>query len=60
MPAYDYKCNTCETSATLITGIDKELSIPICVKCKSEMRRDFSSPVVTFKGKGFYSTEKGK
>lgn len=60
MPSYDYKCNTCESSTTLITGIDKKLYIPICSKCKSEMVRDYGLLAVRFKGKGFYSTEKGK
>lgn len=59
MPTYDYKCSDCETSATLITGIDKELSIPICIKCKAEMKRDYGSPSVKFIGKGFYTNERG-
>jgi putative FmdB family regulatory protein len=58
MPTYDYKCRTCDQSATLITGINRELMIPRCVKCQTEMVRDFGSPAVKFKGKGFYSNER--
>ena len=57
MPTYDYKCRTCDQSATLITAINRELSIPICSHCKAEMVRDYGSPAVRFKGKGFYSTD---
>ena len=58
MPTYDYRCNTCEARATLVTAINKELTIPYCSKCHQEMRRDYGSPAVTFKGSGFYSTDK--
>ena len=58
MPTYDYKCSTCDTSATLITGIHEKLYIPICTKCQAEMKRDFGSPAIKFKGKGFYSNER--
>jgi len=58
MPTYDYKCSTCETSATLITGINEKLYIPVCTKCQAEMKRDFGSPAIKFKGKGFYSNER--
>ena len=58
MPTYDYRCKTCEAGATLVTGIDKDLYIPICAYCKTEMVRDYGSPAVTFKGSGFYSTDK--
>ena len=58
MPTYDFKCRTCEQSATLITGIDRELMIPRCVKCKTDMVRDYGLLSVRFKGKGFYSNER--
>ena len=57
MPIYDYKCSTCEARATLVTGINKELTIPYCAKCRLEMRRDYGTPYVSFKGSGFYSTD---
>ena len=57
MPTYDYKCRTCKASASLVTGIDKELYIPKCPKCRTEMVRDYGSPQVAFKGSGFYSTD---
>ena len=57
MPTYDYKCRTCDQSATLVTAINRELSIPICSHCKAEMVRDYGSPSVKFTGSGFYSTD---
>ena len=54
MPAYDYKCNTCESSATIIRGIAEDELKPICAKCQAEMARSYdSAPAITFKGKGW-------
>lgn len=58
MPTYDFKCRTCDNNATLITAIDRELMIPICAKCKTEMVRDYGVLAVQFKGSGFYSLDK--
>jgi putative FmdB family regulatory protein len=56
MPIYDYKC-TC--------GHTQEISHPmsntptvLCFKCQKEMSKGLGSPVVNFKGNGFYSTDK--
>lgn len=58
MPAYDYKCKSCEQTATLAIRLQEEIQIPICSKCKSEMVRDYRFGSVAFRGKGFYSTDK--
>lgn len=56
MPNYDYKCRTCDSKVSIVTGIDKPLEVPICSACKAEMVRDYGILAVKFKGKGFYST----
>ena len=54
MPAYDYKCLTCESTVTIIRGIADEELAPICAHCAKEMTRSYdSAPAVTFKGTGW-------
>jgi putative FmdB family regulatory protein len=54
MPAYDYKCNTCEASATIVRAIADTEVKPICIKCQAEMARSYdSAPAITFKGTGW-------
>lgn len=60
MPTYDYKCKECRYTASITTGINKEIQIPICGKCQLELVRDYGVQAVTFKGSGFYTTDKGK
>lgn len=60
MPTYDYKCRDCTFTATITTGIKETLNVPVCVSCKLELVRDYGIQAVTFKGSGFYSTDKGK
>jgi putative FmdB family regulatory protein len=59
MPAYDYKCQECENTITIIRGIADDEQTPICAHCAREMTRSYdSAPSVTFKGNGFYKTDK--
>ena len=60
MPTYDYKCRDCTFTVSVATSITEELKTPICVKCKAELVRDYGLQAVTFKGQGFYTTDKGK
>ena len=54
MPAYDYKCNTCDLTMTILRGITEDELKPICVKCQAEMTRSYdSAPAVTFLGIGW-------
>lgn len=54
MPSYDYKCPDCQTRDTLVTSIDRQLSIPKCPQCQNEMKRDYAGFTIQFKGTGFY------
>ena len=60
MAAYEYKCKQCEATATIYRGITDEENIPFCLTCNLDYSRVYSNVGVTFKGSGFYSTDKGK
>jgi putative FmdB family regulatory protein len=54
MPAYNYKCNTCDSTITIVRGITEDEFKPICAKCAAEMPRVYdSAPAVTFLGIGW-------
>jgi putative FmdB family regulatory protein len=57
MPTYNYKCEN---------GHDKDIfhsmdeAPRMYCHCGKPLKKGFSSPVITFKGQGFYSTDKKK
>jgi putative FmdB family regulatory protein len=54
MPAYDYKCHTCDSTITIVRAITDTEATPICAHCAREMTRSYdSAPAITFKGKGW-------
>lgn len=53
---YDYKCK-CGSTLQVERSIHEEASNPVCYDCHESMERVWSSPPVTFIGKGFYSTD---
>lgn len=57
MPIYDYQCKDCNATMSIHSAMDKE-STPLCVTCEKPMTRVYSVGAVTFKGSGFYSTDK--
>jgi putative FmdB family regulatory protein len=57
MPIYDYECKPCEATMS-IHGNMIEHKVPLCVSCEKPMTRVYSIGAVTFKGSGFYSTDK--
>lgn len=52
---YDYKCETCEKTVTLIVRRGEEP--PQCETCGDSMEQLISSPSLSFKGDGFYVTD---
>lgn len=53
MPTYDFRCNTCDATATVATRLTETLTSPVCVKCALEMVRVYGVGAVTFKGTGW-------
>lgn len=58
MPLYEYVCE-CGHRLTVTHTITEDPEIT-CSNCKGGMRRTFGSPTVSFKGSGFYSSDKNK
>jgi len=57
MPFYQYECDSCEHSFEEMQGI-KESAISQCPKCGDRrLRRVFGTPLIIFKGTGFYATD---
>ena len=56
MPYYTYICE-CEASTEINHPMDDRPEV-ICEHCGEVMVKKFGAPVVVFRGRGFYSTEK--
>jgi putative FmdB family regulatory protein len=57
MPMYEYRCPICNTQMELELSMDHDLVR--CTDCGAQANRIYSVPGIVFKGKGFYSTDKG-
>lgn len=55
---YQYKCNACNTELEVERSITEEERAPVCMDCHNTMSRVWSSPAISFKSPGFYSTDK--
>ena len=53
---YSFKCE-CGNTRDVEQSIHAEIVEPICTDCHESMSRCWSSPAVTFKGTGFYTTD---
>jgi putative FmdB family regulatory protein len=59
MPTYDYSCTLCEKqTVTVSRGLNDPEQRPICITCGNRMARVFGLSSVSFKGTGFYTTDK--
>ena len=57
MPVYDYICKNCDKLYTLtlpINGNHKQQ----CPECGKKMNKKFTAVPASFKGEGFYTTDK--
>ena len=54
---YQYKCNQCNTEIEIERGINEPERSPSCMDCHGTMARVWNTPAITFRGKGFYSTD---
>ena len=59
MATYEYSCKDCKTTITVERLVDAVETIPDCEYCGHKLTRVYSWGNTTFKGKGFYSTDKG-
>lgn len=59
MPAYEYKCD-CGNSVVLTRFTEERDSPVYCGQCERVMHRIYTSPGITFRGTGFYTTDKRK
>jgi putative FmdB family regulatory protein len=53
VPSYEYKCDTCPLTLTIIRKITDTEAKPICANCAKEMTRVYDPPPITFEGKGW-------
>lgn len=58
MAYYDYKCLDCDTMTTVNRGMTEDDPGYTCETCNSALTRVYSNIGVSFKGSGFYSTDK--
>jgi len=58
MPTYEFKCPLCLATYTEIRSINDPQIVTDCENCKVPLTKQFGSPGVTFKGSGFYATDK--
>jgi putative FmdB family regulatory protein len=59
MPQYVYVCPTCSDTKNVTRLIEEEEELPTCKLCDTMMRREYKFGI-TFKGSGFYTTDKNK
>lgn len=57
MPTYDYQCPECKEMHVMVHGFDEVITRE-CAKCKKPLRKKFASVPTSFKGEGFYTTDK--
>lgn len=58
MPTYTYRCNKCSRQEDIYHSINDTYA-DSCI-CGGEMRKVFYPSGISFKGSGFYSTDKGQ
>ena len=57
MPTYEYRCKECSQTVSVNHSMS-ELKTPKCLACLTFMHRVYEVNAVTFKGRGFYTTDK--
>jgi putative FmdB family regulatory protein len=59
MPTYEFTCIDCDKTITATMKYD-DIDTFTCTECGNAMNRSYSFGAVSFKGSGFYTTDKGK
>lgn len=61
MPTYEYSCGACKRKFSVRAPMENREDPDKCPNCgDSDVSRSFGSIGITFKGKGFYSTDTGR
>lgn len=60
MPIYDYKCDKAHMTEIKISMLDETPKSTPCSECGKEAKRVFNTPVIEFRGNGFYANDKKK
>ena len=60
MPKYDFQCIDCDYQLEVEGSIHSPVETPDCPTCEMPMSRFYGTFGISFKGTGFYSTDKGK
>lgn len=55
---YEYRCSECNSILTIERSIHEDAKDPGCFDCHVPMSRVYDAPAITFKGRGFYTTDK--
>ncbi len=56
MPLYEYKCEKCGKRVENLQRVS-DPPYSTCPNCGGDMKKQFSSPAIQFKGAGFYKTD---
>lgn len=56
MATYEFEC--CGITQEVTVSIREQLPKPVCSMCNGDMHRVYNPFGISFKGKGFYSTDK--
>ena len=59
VPTYDYECKKCRHTFEEVQPFSSE-PVAACPKCSANAVRQFSVPIVVYKGSGFYTTDHGR
>ena len=59
MPTYDYVCKKCRHRFEEVQPFSSE-PVAACPNCGGGAQRQFTVPVVVYKGSGFYTTDHGR
>lgn len=58
MPTYSYKCPDCFEIYTEVRGMNDKPKVSQCEMCKKPLLRIYEVRGISFKGDGFYTTDK--
>ncbi|NLE77296.1 MAG: zinc ribbon domain-containing protein [Chloroflexi bacterium] len=58
MPLYEYQCQVCGKRFEVRQPVGEDSAT--CPAGHGQVRRVFSTPLIVFKGSGFYVTDQGK